>query len=63
MTVQSRQKLLKDFRLIEILTEILYYPFQLNMFTLDNIHNNTFKTVILMSITPLKPQIDLSILL
>ena len=45
MVVQSRQKLLKDFRLIEILTEILYYPFQLNMFTLNNIHNQTFKTI------------------
>lgn len=46
-----RQKLLKDFRMIEILTEILYYPFYLGLFTLQKIHDNNFKTVIYISYT------------
>jgi len=45
ITVASKQRLLKDFRIIEILTEILYYPFELYYFTLKNIDNISFKII------------------
>lgn len=37
ITIQPRQRLLKDFKVIEICTEILYYPFKLNYFKLKSI--------------------------
>jgi len=37
ISIQPRQRLLKDFRIIEILTEILFYPFHLKQFDLKSI--------------------------
>lgn len=42
ITVEEKQRLLKDFKVIELLTEILYYPFQRKIFELDGIHNEGF---------------------
>lgn len=38
-TYPHRQRLLKDMALIEILTDILYYPFEYQLFKLNNIPN------------------------
>jgi len=47
ITVCEKQRLLKDFRIIEILTEIIYYPFKLgdNPINLKDINNSNFQTV------------------
>lgn len=48
-TYPHRQRLLKDMTLIEILTDILYYPFEYKMFTLSEIPNFPMKQVFQLS--------------